>query len=54
MPIIYKIIAAIAALFVIVKYIRPELLKLDSPWGVLILIALLVALVAWLLGWNAP
>ena len=51
MQTIYKIIIAVVVLFVVVKYLAPILTGFFPPFGVIILILIFLAIVAWLMGW---
>lgn len=52
MNIVWKIVIAIVAILVISKFLSPLLLPLLAPFGLIILIVLYGAVVAWLLGWT--
>ncbi len=50
MDLIYKIILAIVIVVVIGTYLQPLLIGFFPPFGLLILIVMFVAVIAWLMG----
>lgn len=50
MDIIWKILGAVAVLFIIGKFLQPVLVGFYPPLGIIILIILFVAVVAWVMG----
>lgn len=50
MDLIYKVLLAIVIVVVIGVYLRPLLIGFFPPFGVIILIVLFVAVIAWLMG----
>lgn len=52
MNIAVKIIISIVAFIAIAKLIAPLLLPVFPPFGLIVIILLYIAVVAWLLGWT--
>ncbi len=50
MDLIYKIILAIVIVIVIGNYLKPLLIGFFPPFGIVILIVMFVAVIAWLMG----
>jgi hypothetical protein len=50
MNIVFKIIIAIVALLVINMFVQPLLISVLPPFGLILVVALYVGLVAWLIG----